>query len=159
MTERLLSAKEVAERIGLRPGTLSRYPLPKPDVLVGTTRGWRADTIDRWAATRVKRKTGSHATEEFSLVWQNDYELYHAIVEHARRYLRNENGAAPSDIGESVIAYLHSQLMWHTEDSAPPSLRALVTVELDDVDASEVGADVLDAVENEGYDRRTGYVK
>lgn len=50
-----LSAKEVAERIGVKPGTLSRYSMPEPDVTVGTVRGWTADTIDRWNSTRPGR--------------------------------------------------------------------------------------------------------
>mgnify|MGYP006921427747 CR=1 FL=1 len=50
-----LSRKEVAERIGVAPGTLSRYALPEPDAWIGETRGWRASTIDAWNAARPGR--------------------------------------------------------------------------------------------------------
>ena len=49
---RYLSASEFADRIGVKVGTLSRYKLPAPDVLVGTTRGWAEATVDAWHAAR-----------------------------------------------------------------------------------------------------------
>jgi transcriptional regulator with XRE-family HTH domain len=53
-----LSRKQVAERIGVTPGALSRYNLPDPDVTVGTNpgvRGWLPATIDAWQAARPGR--------------------------------------------------------------------------------------------------------
>lgn len=61
-----LSLAQVAERVGVLPGSMSRYKLPPPDAIVGpvnddgtlprgTTRGWLATTIDRWNATRPGR--------------------------------------------------------------------------------------------------------
>jgi hypothetical protein len=52
-----LSVTEVAERIGVAPSTLSRYKLPTPDALIGTTRGWLPETIDAWNAARPGRGT------------------------------------------------------------------------------------------------------
>jgi hypothetical protein len=50
-----LSRTEVAQRIGVTPGALSRYKLPEPDAVIGTVRGWRPDTIDAWQAARPGR--------------------------------------------------------------------------------------------------------
>lgn len=49
---RYLSRAEFAERIGVVVGALSRYKLPPPDALTGTTRGWKPATVDRWQASR-----------------------------------------------------------------------------------------------------------
>lgn len=61
-----LSRGQVAQRIGVESGTLSRYKLPPPDVVIGpvdddgsiprgTVRGWLPETIDEWNATRPGR--------------------------------------------------------------------------------------------------------
>lgn len=61
-----LSRTDVAERIGVQPGALSRYKLPPPDVVIGainddgtiprgTVRGWLPETIDEWHANRPGR--------------------------------------------------------------------------------------------------------
>lgn len=47
-----LSRAQVAERIGVAVGTLSRYKLPEPDAKIGTTRGWLLKTIDAWNESR-----------------------------------------------------------------------------------------------------------
>jgi predicted DNA-binding transcriptional regulator AlpA len=52
MTERCLGLTEVADRLGITKGAVSRLNLPEPDVLIGRTRGWKPDTIDRWNAAR-----------------------------------------------------------------------------------------------------------
>jgi predicted DNA-binding transcriptional regulator AlpA len=52
---RYLSRTEVAERIGVTPGALSRYKLPAPDVMIGDVRGWLPATIDAWQAARPGR--------------------------------------------------------------------------------------------------------
>lgn len=53
-----LSRADVAERLGVKPDTLSRYKLPAPDAMIGTTRGWLAETIDEWNAARPGRGVG-----------------------------------------------------------------------------------------------------
>lgn len=50
-----LSTTEVAARIGVQRGTLSRYKLPAPDALIGDVRGWLSETIDRWHEQRPGR--------------------------------------------------------------------------------------------------------
>ena len=59
MSELYLSRSEVADRIGVKVGTLSRYRLPEPDVIVGSgdrpTFGWLPETIDTWNANRPGR--------------------------------------------------------------------------------------------------------
>lgn len=47
-----LSRAQLAERIGVAVGTLSRYKLPEPDAMIGTTRGWLPETVDAWNAGR-----------------------------------------------------------------------------------------------------------
>lgn len=47
-----LSRTQVAERIGVTPGALSRYKLPPADVMIGDVRGWLPETIDAWQAQR-----------------------------------------------------------------------------------------------------------
>ncbi|MFD3426148.1 XRE family transcriptional regulator [Nocardia fluminea] len=48
MAIKYLGLSQVAERIGVVPGTLKRYKLPPPDALVGASRGWLPQTIDDW---------------------------------------------------------------------------------------------------------------
>jgi hypothetical protein len=50
-----LSRTEVAQRIGVTPGALSRYKLPPADAVIGTVRGWLPETIDTWQARRPGR--------------------------------------------------------------------------------------------------------
>jgi hypothetical protein len=50
-----LSRAEVARRIGVTPGALSRYKLPPPDATIGDVRGWFPATIDAWNAARPGR--------------------------------------------------------------------------------------------------------
>ena len=51
-----LGRAEVAQRIGVKPSTLSRYKLPEPDAYTGAgsraVRGWLPETIDAWNAAR-----------------------------------------------------------------------------------------------------------
>lgn len=55
MTERFLSLKEVGERLGVKNPAAKGYNLPEPDALIGATRGWLPETIDRWNAARPGR--------------------------------------------------------------------------------------------------------
>lgn len=57
MTETLiyLSRAEVAELIGVKSTTLSRFKLPEPDAYIGPTQGWLPETIDAWNADRSGR--------------------------------------------------------------------------------------------------------
>ncbi|PKY72338.1 hypothetical protein CYJ19_05685 [Winkia neuii] len=63
MTVHYLSRKQFAERIGVAVGTLSRYKLPAPDVIVGPpsrpVQGWTEKTIDEWNAERPRRRQKS----------------------------------------------------------------------------------------------------
>jgi hypothetical protein len=52
---RYLSRKDVAERLNVKPATLSRYNLPEPDATIGDVRGWLPHTIDVWDAARPGR--------------------------------------------------------------------------------------------------------
>ena len=52
---RYLSRTEVAKRIGVTPGALSRYRLPEPDAWIGDVRGWLPKTIDAWHKARPGR--------------------------------------------------------------------------------------------------------
>lgn len=54
-TRYYLSRTQVAERIGVKPATLARYKLPPPDAMIGDVRGWLAQTIDAWNASRPGR--------------------------------------------------------------------------------------------------------
>ncbi|MGR4009215.1 XRE family transcriptional regulator [Leucobacter sp. 1207-22] len=55
---RYLSLKELAERIGVEQRTASKYKLPEPDAMIGTTRGWLPETVDAWNAGRPGRGAG-----------------------------------------------------------------------------------------------------
>jgi len=55
MTERFWSLKQVAERLGITSGALGSARLPEPDAMIGTTRGWRPETIEAWIPTRPGR--------------------------------------------------------------------------------------------------------
>lgn len=52
MSTRYMSLTEVAQRLGIAKGALAGYKLPEPDALIGRTRGWKPETIDRWNAAR-----------------------------------------------------------------------------------------------------------
>ena len=58
MTERFLSLKEVGERLGVKNPAAKGYNLPEPAALIGATRGWLPETIDRWNAARPGRGVG-----------------------------------------------------------------------------------------------------
>ncbi|WP_228795135.1 hypothetical protein [Nocardia nova] len=68
MVHRYLGPSAVADRIGVKPDTLHRYPLPQPDAEVtivrkdgsrDTQQAWLPDTIDEWHAQRpTKRPVG-----------------------------------------------------------------------------------------------------
>lgn len=58
-----MSREQVARRVGVHSGALSRYKLPAPDVVIGelnddgtiprgSFRGWLPKTIDEWNAKR-----------------------------------------------------------------------------------------------------------
>lgn len=55
MTKKYLSRTEFAHAIGVAPGTLSRYRLPKPDATIGAVRGWTPATVQHWQAARRGR--------------------------------------------------------------------------------------------------------
>jgi transcriptional regulator with XRE-family HTH domain len=50
-----LSRKQVAQRLGVTPGALSRYKLPEADAMIGDVRGWLPATIEEWQANRPGR--------------------------------------------------------------------------------------------------------
>lgn len=51
-----LSRTEVAEYVGLKNvQSLTKMDLPEPDVLIGTHKGWKPATIDKWLANRPGR--------------------------------------------------------------------------------------------------------
>ncbi len=54
--ERFMSYGEFAQYIGVTTGSLSRYKLPEPDVYIGTTRGWREETVKTWHENRPSQK-------------------------------------------------------------------------------------------------------
>lgn len=56
MTAVYLSLKQVGERLGAK--NAAAYRLPEPDAMIGTTRGWLPETIDRWNAARPGRGVG-----------------------------------------------------------------------------------------------------
>ncbi|AWY04700.1 helix-turn-helix DNA-binding domain protein [Gordonia phage Sahara] len=53
--ERFMAASEVAEWLGIDRSAISRYKMPEPDALIGKTRGWRRETIEKWNASRPGR--------------------------------------------------------------------------------------------------------
>lgn len=56
MTVTYLSLKQVGERLGVK--NAAAYALPEPDAIIGRTRGWMPETIDRWNAQRPGRGVG-----------------------------------------------------------------------------------------------------
>lgn len=50
-----LSRTGVAQRIGVKRGTVDRYKLPPADAVIGDRKGWLPSTIDRWNAARPGR--------------------------------------------------------------------------------------------------------
>lgn len=56
-----LSLGEFAARSGHTLNTMKSYLrkgyLPEPDAIVGRNRGWHPDTVERWIATRPRRRS------------------------------------------------------------------------------------------------------
>lgn len=52
---RYLSYTEVAQRIGVKPRSISLAELPPHDVEIGPRKGWKPETIDAWHAERPGR--------------------------------------------------------------------------------------------------------
>lgn len=65
---RYLSRKEFAERIGVKPDSLSNVDLPVPDALVGTVRGWLPGTVDRWQSKRKRARGSARRPENKALL-------------------------------------------------------------------------------------------
>lgn len=60
MPAKYLSRTEVAEMLGLTPGTIDTYKMPEPDAIIGATtnrptRGWLPETIHTWNENRPGR--------------------------------------------------------------------------------------------------------
>jgi len=59
VTVQYLSLQDVADRLGVSRNSVAKYNLPEPDVVVGSginaPRGWSAETIDAWNASRPGR--------------------------------------------------------------------------------------------------------
>ncbi len=57
--EGYLTADELAERLGIKRGSVHRYrvrgDLPEPDEHVGRTPLWKIDSIEAWEASRPGR--------------------------------------------------------------------------------------------------------
>lgn len=79
-----LSRTEVAERIGVTPGALSRYKLPDPDAMIGQARGWTEQTIDDWQAARPGRGARTDITRIPALASKD--ELIAAEIEQSERH-------------------------------------------------------------------------
>ena len=58
MTIEYLSVTDVAKRLDISTAAVSAYKLPQPDALIGRTRGWLPETIDRWNTQRPGRGVG-----------------------------------------------------------------------------------------------------
>lgn len=58
MTIKYLSVTDVAKRLDISTAAASAYKLPQPDALIGRTRGWLPETIDRWNKARPGRGVG-----------------------------------------------------------------------------------------------------
>ncbi|PSK96041.1 AlpA family transcriptional regulator [Murinocardiopsis flavida] len=56
MIDDLMTVKDVAERLGVKPETVRQYKLrgdlPEPDGLAGRSPLWRAAAIEAWIASR-----------------------------------------------------------------------------------------------------------
>lgn len=51
MTTQYLSITEVSERLGVTRASIHRRAdVPEPDAVIGTVRGWKAETVDEWWA-------------------------------------------------------------------------------------------------------------
>lgn len=46
--------------------------------------------------------TWNHETTEFNLVWQNDQDVYHAVLDYARRLLTQVPGMTDQTLGRNV---------------------------------------------------------
>lgn len=55
MTRHYLSLTEASRLLGIPRATLSTYRLPEPDATIGSTRGWREETLRAWQDSRPGR--------------------------------------------------------------------------------------------------------
>lgn len=57
-----LDITEAAKRLGVRPGTVTRYRswrvFPAPDVMLGRSPRWSPETLDLWQASRPGKGVG-----------------------------------------------------------------------------------------------------
>lgn len=53
MTIHYLSTGDIAQKIGVNQGSMSRYNLPEPDAIIGGRyKGWLPETVEAWIASR-----------------------------------------------------------------------------------------------------------
>lgn len=50
--QRFLSITEIAHRLNITAAAVAEYHLPEPDAMIGRTRGWKLETIERWNKDR-----------------------------------------------------------------------------------------------------------
>ena len=90
--------------------------------------------------------TEGRETRAFRLHWSNDYDLYHAVLGHARDLLRSEPELTDAALGLNVVRTVQG---WCKAASDPDSLLALMRREVgnfDAVDPASVGEDVREGL-------------
>jgi hypothetical protein len=95
----------------------------------------------------------SHATDAFNMNWQNDYDLYQAVLRLGRQLLRvlGEDVTSPQVVGEATLRLLRPR----AEAAAAAhqdNLWAIMHRDVehwDEVDPVAVGTEVLEALEVE----------
>lgn len=102
-------------------------------------------------------------TTEFNMIWQNDQDLYKAVLAYARELLRGVPGMTPQTIGRNVKDRMFAWAFgggWGWPTGWPGSWRTFEYFLGRDqyrwVSETVVGEEVLDALNLEGYDPRDG---
>lgn len=113
------------------------------------------NTFDGWA---------NYASWHFSVIWHNDYDLHHALIDYSRQLLRSVPGMTDQTLGRNIKDRVYS---WangggYGYDNAPRFVDVLRHLQPDtpyaEVNEDEVGADMRETLALQGYDPTTGLV-
>lgn len=115
MSERFLSLTEVAQRLGVTTGGLLNLRLPEPDALIGRTRGWKPETIDRWNAARPGHAGKPKRVRKKGIMTIECVSCHHPIDPHGPgNRISEDTMDVPVDGGDQTISVSQGTYLYYT---------------------------------------------
>lgn len=84
-------------------------------------------------------------SREFSLTWSNDQDMYRSVLERARATFASHLDD-PERLGASIVEYVRENYTGTGEGANDWRFKDMSDEDWDEIDRTEVGAEVLDAL-------------